>query len=628
MGFILPAALFFALSLPVLLILYFLKVKRRPERVSSTWLWREALQDTRASVPFQRLRRNLLMFLQLLALALLTFALARPVLNLVRRESSSVLILVDTSASMGMRSTPNGPTRLEEAISKATRLIASLTPGSQALLMDFADRAIVTVPLTTDRAKLRSALGDLEVKAAPGDLFSAVSLAASLIESAPNPRVVIFSDSAELSEEILESLHSTPVVVEACGEEAVNFGWTALDLRQRSATSGTYDLFGQIKAYGGVEREVTVRIEADDQILEVRRVRLFPDEESGIVIENLRLSGEPVIHSVAESDPGDPDALAMDNEVWAQVRPSQKLRLLLCTPGNPFLSLALMSLRHIEVINVAPDQSPPTGHYDLAVYDRAIPRDPPAAPALYIAYSPWDRAGETENAPPEVAVGEITDWDPDHPVTRLVQWSTVAVFAARPGQVQPGSRVLVEADDVPLLILGRAENQVVLHLTFDLFRSNLPRRLAFPIFIKSAVDWLTHDRAGKEVRALRGGETFSVSVDDPGSRLTIRSPNNRAWTVTPGPDGTISFGETYTAGLWSLEADGKVIERFGVNLLNAQESDPALIQSATANARGEIRQTGLESDLRSNREIWKWIVIVVLGLLMIEWIAYQRSLAV
>ena len=50
---------------------------RRQERVvSSTLLWEQAIRDVRANAPWQRLRPNLLLLLQLLALAALVFALA------------------------------------------------------------------------------------------------------------------------------------------------------------------------------------------------------------------------------------------------------------------------------------------------------------------------------------------------------------------------------------------------------------------------------------------------------------------------------------------------------------------------------------------------------------------------
>src|SRR5437870_5469388 len=97
---VLPAAIAAGIVVPSLLILYFLKLRRREMPVSSTLLWRKAIQDLQVNAPFQRLRRNLLLFLQLLLLLLLCFAFARPITHYTPGAGKVTVILIDRSASM------------------------------------------------------------------------------------------------------------------------------------------------------------------------------------------------------------------------------------------------------------------------------------------------------------------------------------------------------------------------------------------------------------------------------------------------------------------------------------------------------------------------------------------------
>ncbi len=85
---------------PLLLLLYFLKLRRLMLRIPTTLLWRESTQDLQVNVPFQRLRASLLLFLQLLLLAALLAALAQPVLQTEAPPSARVILLIDRSASM------------------------------------------------------------------------------------------------------------------------------------------------------------------------------------------------------------------------------------------------------------------------------------------------------------------------------------------------------------------------------------------------------------------------------------------------------------------------------------------------------------------------------------------------
>src|SRR5438045_9702977 len=89
-----------ALAIPALLVLYFLKLRRREMEVSSTLLWKKAIQDLQVNAPFQKLRRNLLLILQMALLLALCLALTRPVTFFKPGAGKTTVILIDRSSSM------------------------------------------------------------------------------------------------------------------------------------------------------------------------------------------------------------------------------------------------------------------------------------------------------------------------------------------------------------------------------------------------------------------------------------------------------------------------------------------------------------------------------------------------
>lgn len=74
------AGLWFALSIPAILLMYLLKRKFIDTTVPSHLLWDRVLKNIEANRPWQKLQNRLLLWLQLLAAALLVFALLQPYL--------------------------------------------------------------------------------------------------------------------------------------------------------------------------------------------------------------------------------------------------------------------------------------------------------------------------------------------------------------------------------------------------------------------------------------------------------------------------------------------------------------------------------------------------------------------
>src|SRR5437763_17205005 len=101
MGFLTPFGLIALPLLGVILALYLLKLRRPMAPVASLHLWESLTRDREANSLWQRLRVSLLLLLQLVALAILILALARPWVATSEAVGQHAIIVIDVSASMG-----------------------------------------------------------------------------------------------------------------------------------------------------------------------------------------------------------------------------------------------------------------------------------------------------------------------------------------------------------------------------------------------------------------------------------------------------------------------------------------------------------------------------------------------
>ena len=134
----LSSAWLFGLLVP-LIVFYFLKLRRPRQLVPSLVLWRQVLADQRVNSPFQRFKRNILLLLQILLLALLALAAMQPFLRREPAMSARLAVLVDVSASMAAKA--GGKSRLEEAKERIRERIEALSPEQELALITFGKSA-------------------------------------------------------------------------------------------------------------------------------------------------------------------------------------------------------------------------------------------------------------------------------------------------------------------------------------------------------------------------------------------------------------------------------------------------------------------------------------------------------
>ncbi len=166
-------------GIPVgIIALYFLKLRRRPVQVPSTLLWRRSLEDLHVNSLFQRLRRNLLLFLQLLAVLLAMLALAGPRIRGTVGQGQRFVLAIDNSASMS--ATDVAPTRLEKAKEEARKIVDAMESDDLAMVIAFSDRARVVSNYTGDRRLLLQRIDAIAPTEATTSLREALQVAAGL----------------------------------------------------------------------------------------------------------------------------------------------------------------------------------------------------------------------------------------------------------------------------------------------------------------------------------------------------------------------------------------------------------------------------------------------------------------
>jgi hypothetical protein len=165
----------------VLILLYFLRLKRKAIPVPSTFLWKKSVEDLHVNRLMQWIRRNVLLLLQLLAALLMIYAVLGPRMHGALVGGKHYILLIDTSASMSATDTkPAFADRLAWAKDEALKEIDAATDADSGMVIEFNDVAQIRQSYTTNRALLRDAVRAITPTQRPTHLDEALTLAASL----------------------------------------------------------------------------------------------------------------------------------------------------------------------------------------------------------------------------------------------------------------------------------------------------------------------------------------------------------------------------------------------------------------------------------------------------------------
>jgi len=583
-------------GLLVTVLLYLRQWGRRRVTVAFTPLWKRVLSEADVGTSQRRVLELLSLLLQVAMITLLALALGRPLLG---REPGVRAIVLDTSASMLAQRPPRGD-RLSAAKQRALELIDRLSDNDRVALITTGGEARLLYAPTRDHYAVRQRIIATEGCACDGRLREGVEIARGVVPSGQS--IDVLTDGNEALDP------NDPPNVELFGASVGNIGITLLGARATPAAPGRYEGVLELRSFAAGRARAQLRLTIDGQLVDLRDVRLEPGQRETIVLKELKATnGEGLLKAELFNIEleGTLDALTEDNRAFALLAPEAERPVRLLSPPNGarFVREALRANPRYRLIEVDPakGEATPTGAITV-VTGTAVPN----GPGRYLVLAP---PPGTAGTPLENAL--FSDWRTDHPVLRRVSLLGVSIRAAQIVKPPENAQILARFGEVPLLYLRESTDRVELGTTFDAEDSNLPLRVAFPVLLYNAIDWMS---GATEVESQRApGRRWRIErlASGPVRRLKVDGPSRRAEASLRGD--SIVVDQANAAGLYRIEADDETF-RIATSLTSAHESD------LSSQAKGSEARAPLARSL----DLWAWLVYALIALLVLEWTLYHR----
>lgn len=610
--------LFFLYMIPAILLFYLLKKKYEDRQISSILLWNKMIRDIDAHKPWQKLRRNILLILQLLIAILLLIALLRPVtLTEGTTIANHTVIVVDTSGSM--LTNEGNSTRFELAKERIGKTIGTLGKNQSITLIEMGRTPRVLVAKSSNKSELNEALNSLEAREGIGDDYAAFSLARSIALSEPNSGIMWFGDGAnyklnQKEEALPENIPFEHVQVGSTKENVLISSFITQKTTDGNEGIITIDNFGaetktiNLSLYDYANTPITsYQFQLAGNSSKTVEIPLLPQSDAYLAkIDTVN------------------DGLANDNTLWSvPFNQSEMQTVFVSENGNHFISQALGAGQDIKIdkINKYPVSSEKQA--DIWIFDRIVPERLPEGNILLIgpnSSTEWVTLfGEKDLEYKSEVV------QPEHEILKHVNWDKVHIAKTQQlGEIE-GLETLIKAGDDPILLAGELDGKRIVILAFDIYDSDLPLQIAFPILIQNSLTWLSPEKS-LPIGIAYSGETTNIPFSPGSENKTLITPSNQRKPIESS-EAVFQYMLPEETGLYALEEtrDTKTVTRLFSVKMNEDESkikpEPLKVRynyNVNEEENEEIKTFGY-------KELSKWFILLALLFSFIEWVVYTRG---
>lgn len=586
---------------PIIVFMYLLKQKAVEHKVSSLYLWQEMYKNVEANTPWEKLKKNLLMILQIITMLILIIALMSPFITGKGLGADNAIIVIDNSASMSTQYDEN-QTRLEYSKKEAESYIRSCRGGTMFTLIESNDNAILDISNTDDKNEVFKKLEEIQPTMSSGNAEPGVEMIRAMKEQWPSLEAVVFTDTNVSMDGVDGYIVDTYSEMPNYSVNYVSHGYRdgELVVIGQVANNSNEDVVKDVTLYGG------------DEILVVSTTEIKAHDTENLYFKDIVTSSDTIKLEINGQD-----ALPFDDSATDVLSEEGESKILLMTDANVYLEKALSQIEDVTVMKSSDIQSFDTfasSDYDLYIFDGMLPDNFPSEGNVLIFNVVYESMFDMETY---LGDGAYVSAVPGV-ATQYIEGLEFGVGSTFAYQTPDWATPFFVSDDKTIGFWGEQDGRNIAVVGFDLHDSDLPLRMEYPLFIYNVVSQCINRGVVNEYQYEVGGSVDMTGTVE-GGNLVVTKPDETAVEFS---DRIGTFTDTDLLGVYKvsqLNADKGKRGKFAVNFPVSE----SVIENL--NIEAQVDGDKVKSGVAGVLNLRNIIILVALGMLGVEWIAFLRK---
>ena len=598
---------------PILIFAYLKSEKNKKKKVSSIIILKKLNKKKSIS---KKIKLPLRFYLELLALLLIAFAAAKPMLN---DDRFQVAVVLDNSLSMAAKNEQD-QTRLEVAKTDLKQTLDKLSSSLSYSLYTSSPKLKIFGPEKVGLSKVKNLINEVSYSASSDSLKTQLT---KLAETKDYKQVFVVSDKTiDLTENDDKRSNNTTIQTIKVGSPVNNYFFVDSEITAKDLAMSSREIVSKISTSSNQTVNAVLKLFKANKnnltLINQKQIRLKPEQITETRFSIKAYENANQTYKLTLESNQTPDAIKEDNFLWLTSDKTLGTKILLITPsGNP-RALGLENIKGLNVGKISPSNfikltDRQINNYSLLIFHRSAPQKAYKIPTLLIL-------------PPEnnflfpisktSSNSKVTSWKSDHPLSSYLKVPLLKLNKTLIINTPPWAQSVINVEDGSILTAGESQGIRFACLGLEILPYEGSRSPLSSVLILNLINWLNNSSQITS-KFLTG---FDLKLAGQ-TTWVIKDPNNKIETIENNSNKSKPY-ELKNSGIYQLTSiqgtDEKSIKKennlIAVNSIFPEESKT--FEDVKTTLPKTINKEKTEN--KTDKPLWPTIALVALLILIVE----------